>query len=69
MGYATNSPGNGISINFSNPTCSYLCDGAISVYAANATQFALNDLIINVNPLDTDLFLFESSKYLKSILK
>lgn len=35
----------------------------------SSTQFALNDLIINVNPLDTDLFLSESSKYLKSILK
>ena len=34
-----------------------------------STQFALNDLIINVNPLDTDLFLSESTKYLKSILK
>ena len=35
----------------------------------SSTQHALNDLILNVNPLDTDLFLSESTKYLKSILK
>ena len=34
----------------------------------SSTQYALNDLILNVNPSDTDLFLSESTKYLKSIL-
>ena len=29
----------------------------------------MNDLILNVNPLETDLFLSEATKYLKSILK
>jgi len=35
----------------------------------SSTQYAMNDLILNVNPLETDLFLSEATKYLKSILK
>jgi hypothetical protein len=35
----------------------------------SSTQYAMNDLILNINPIDTDLFLSESTKYLKSILK
>ena len=47
---------------------SLFCDAKLRV-GFSSTQYALNDLILNVNPLETDLFLSESTKYLKSILK
>lgn len=37
------------SINFTNPTCSYLCDGEVSIYANNATQFAINSDPLQAN--------------------
>ena len=47
---------------------SVFCNAKLRV-GFSRTQYALNDLILNVNPLETDLFLSESTKYLKSILK
>ncbi|MFQ3341214.1 MAG: hypothetical protein ACI9TK_000873 [Flavobacteriaceae bacterium] len=35
----------------------------------STTNHALNDLILTVNPIETDLFISESTRYLKSILK
>ncbi len=37
------------SINFTNPTCSYLCDGEVSIYANNATQYSVNNSPLQAN--------------------